>query len=349
MHPVTRLPSRITDLAIIDVRLDGATQSRAGLNDEQIASYAEKVTAGVEFPPLVVFYDGESYWLADGFHRVHGYVHAGRQRIPCDVRQGTQRDAILFGVGANDDHGLPRTRADKRRAVGLLLSDEEWSGKSDRWIAQACKVNHELVGSMRAETTGGSASSGPAVRLGRDGKTRRPPRRREPEEQQHPMTDAHDTEPAPPPNLRVVSGEIQPREPRNQTRRELQTIEFDERIRPLLNDGLAVYEIAKQLGLPQHKVQSAKRRLLAGAERKNPLESLANFAVEFSDTWEDALSNTEHLWPQATEAELLDLIEKLENLIISTKNLLRPLRKNAAEKGRANEQKPVRETPTNAD
>ena len=27
---------------------------------------------GAEFPPLIVFFDGATYWLADGFHRYYG-------------------------------------------------------------------------------------------------------------------------------------------------------------------------------------------------------------------------------------------------------------------------------------
>lgn len=44
---------------------------------------------------------------------------------------------------------LQRTREDKRRAVMTLLSDPEWSQWSDRKIAEACKVGHTLVSSMR--------------------------------------------------------------------------------------------------------------------------------------------------------------------------------------------------------
>jgi hypothetical protein len=32
---------------------------------------------GRNSPPVVVFYDGTSYWLADGFHRVKAAEQAG--------------------------------------------------------------------------------------------------------------------------------------------------------------------------------------------------------------------------------------------------------------------------------
>jgi len=97
-----------------------------------VAEYAEHIES---LPPVVVFYDGTAYWLADGFHRVAAHVKAGRESVLADVRQGHRRDAILHSVGANAAHGLRRTNADKRRAVEILLRDEEWSGWSNVVIA----------------------------------------------------------------------------------------------------------------------------------------------------------------------------------------------------------------------
>jgi hypothetical protein len=55
-------------------------------------------------------------------------------------RPGTQRDAVLFGIGANSVHGLPRTKAGKR-AVALVLADPEWSQWSDREIGRRCQLS----------------------------------------------------------------------------------------------------------------------------------------------------------------------------------------------------------------
>jgi hypothetical protein len=59
------------------------------------------------------------------------------------------RDALLYSVSANSAHGLPRTNADKRKAVALLLADSEWSRWSDREIGRHCQVNNKVVGRMR--------------------------------------------------------------------------------------------------------------------------------------------------------------------------------------------------------
>lgn len=147
--------------------MDGGTQSRAALSEDAIADYAAAYGAKATMPPVVVFRDrdGQS-WLADGFHRCYGAQRAGLDAIAADVREGTQRDAILYAVGANAQHGLRRTNADKRRAVEILLRDAEWSAKSDRWIATATGVHHETVAATRAEL----AISPTERRKGRDGK-----------------------------------------------------------------------------------------------------------------------------------------------------------------------------------
>ena len=90
--------------------------------------------------------DGTEHWLGDGFHRYFGHKHAGRESILADIRQGTRRDAILFACGANSEHGLRRTNADKRKAVTLLLQDEEWSARK---IAERCAVSPGFVDEVK--------------------------------------------------------------------------------------------------------------------------------------------------------------------------------------------------------
>jgi hypothetical protein len=87
----------------------------------------------------------------DGFHRYFAKQRNRRDKFACEVRPGTKRDAILHAVGANAEHGLKRTDADKRRAVNILLDDPEWSQWSGREIARQCKVSESLVRTMRAE------------------------------------------------------------------------------------------------------------------------------------------------------------------------------------------------------
>lgn len=136
-------------LELDQIRTNGGTQSRVELNQETVAEYAQAFTAGASFPPVVVFFDGANYWLADGFHRYFGARDAGESAIEAEIITGTQRDAVLYSLKANATHGLRRTNADKRKAVETLLKDAEWATWSDRKIAEVCGVGHPLVAAIR--------------------------------------------------------------------------------------------------------------------------------------------------------------------------------------------------------
>ena len=136
-------------IELASVRIDGGTQPRARIDENLVSEYAAAMQAGESFPAVVVFRDGVDTWLADGFHRFHAARKSGATSILASVRTGTLRDAILFSVGANSDHGLRRTNEDKRRSVMTLLNDAEWAKWSDREIARRCGVSDVLVASHR--------------------------------------------------------------------------------------------------------------------------------------------------------------------------------------------------------
>lgn len=136
-------------IRLSEIRLDGGTQPRANMNQEVVSEYAEYLMDGVKMPGLTVFHDGKYYWLADGFHRYFAHKKADIKEAECDVRQGSLRDAVLYSVGANDNHGLRRSNEDKRRAVITLLEDIEWSDWADREIARQCRVSVMTVGRIK--------------------------------------------------------------------------------------------------------------------------------------------------------------------------------------------------------
>lgn len=139
------------NLSLEKIKIDGGTQSRAKIQEATVAEYADAMKEGAVFPPVTVFHDGAEYFLADGFHRYFAAKKAGSPGIKCDIREGTLRDAVLFSLGANHDHGLPRTSADKRKAVLSMLQDEEWKTWSDRDVARQCRVSPYLVSAIRKE------------------------------------------------------------------------------------------------------------------------------------------------------------------------------------------------------
>ena len=144
----------VLKLSIKAIRTDGGTQLRAASSAATIADYALEIGRGAVFPPIIVYHDDEHYWLADGFHRVEAHRTAGRDEIEAEVRQGSQRDAILYAAFANADHGLRRTTEDKKNAVLALLRDPEWRQWSDRSIALNVKVDHKTVAKYRRELNG---------------------------------------------------------------------------------------------------------------------------------------------------------------------------------------------------
>jgi ParB-like nuclease domain len=141
---------QIVTLALNLIRRDGGTQTRVAVDQSTVEEYAENMKEGIIFPPVVVFYDGQDYWLSDGFHRVLAAELIGQPQIPAEVKQGSRRDAILESVGANAAHGLRRTNADKRQAVLTLFQDPEWANWSDRSIAKRTNTTHPFVAKIRA-------------------------------------------------------------------------------------------------------------------------------------------------------------------------------------------------------
>ena len=137
------------EINIDKIQTDGGTQPRAELDEEVIEEYAEQMKNGDRFPALLVYNDGENYWLTDGFHRYHAHKWAGAELVRCRIKQGTRREAVLESVGVNAKHGLRRTNADKRRAATKLLEDEEWGKWSNYEIARQCNVSEPFIRGLR--------------------------------------------------------------------------------------------------------------------------------------------------------------------------------------------------------
>lgn len=143
-------------ISLRDIRIDGGTQSRVELNNTTVEEYSEAMADGVQFPPVVVFFDGASHWLADGFHRYFGADQAGLEEIAADVRKGTLLDAQLFSFGVNADHGLRRSNADKRKAVTGALNHPVSCKWSNNQIAKHCGVSDKTVAAVRDSHFGNS-------------------------------------------------------------------------------------------------------------------------------------------------------------------------------------------------
>jgi len=66
----------------------------------------------------------ESYFLADGMHRLEGARAFGLREIPADVRKGSRRDALLYAVNFPELRQAlevaAKTSEDARKALALI-------------------------------------------------------------------------------------------------------------------------------------------------------------------------------------------------------------------------------------
>ncbi len=154
MTDVATLTRKIDQLPIAAIIADPECQLRAACSSVTVQEYSEALAAGATFPPVIVFSDGDSYWLSDGFHRFEAHQSAGLAEINAEIRDGGLRDAKLFAAGANADHGLRRTQADKRSAILVLLTDPEWRDWSDKEIARRTATSDKTVAKVRRELSG---------------------------------------------------------------------------------------------------------------------------------------------------------------------------------------------------
>jgi hypothetical protein len=122
------------------------------------------MAGGATFPPIDVFKIDGCYFLADGWHRYHAVSKCQQDYIQANIHKGAAEDALSFALKANQNHGVRRTNADKRRAVQVAL--EQWPDLSSRALGELCGVSHEFVQAMRHVSTVDTS----ATRKGADGK-----------------------------------------------------------------------------------------------------------------------------------------------------------------------------------
>lgn len=188
----------IEELAVSLLRQDGGTQPRAFINSNTRDEYAESLANGIRLPPALVFYDGENYWLADGFHRVEAAKQNGLGTFPCEVRQGTREDAQWESFGANKTHGLPRTNSDKQRAVEAALKHPMAVTKSNVQIAEHCGVAESYIRKVKGGGIFAQSEDGKKT-VTRNGKTYTQRTEKIGKSKKQKTAPETDSQPAPPP------------------------------------------------------------------------------------------------------------------------------------------------------
>lgn len=138
-------------LKLSDIRLDGDTQMRVEINSNTVTDYAEAMKLGAKFNPMVVYFDGNDSWLANGFHRYAAYKQNGILEAECEVVEGTLEDAQFYAIGANSTNGLRLTPPDIKKGVFRLLGHATWGTMSNNAIGKHMNISPMTVGRYRKE------------------------------------------------------------------------------------------------------------------------------------------------------------------------------------------------------
>jgi hypothetical protein len=144
----------IKQIEISKIRIDGETQPREHIDYEAVDDYRDSLIGGDKFPPIVLFFDGSDYWLADGFHRYHAIEQTEATTISAKVHKGSVIDARWYSYSANITNGLRRTNADKQRSVSLALGHPKSKELTSRQIARHCGVDHQTVENWKMKASG---------------------------------------------------------------------------------------------------------------------------------------------------------------------------------------------------
>ncbi len=161
--------SQLKTLPLDRIRTDGDTQPRAVLDMFVVVDYAADIEAGAEFPPGEAVFDGEDYWLWDGFHRKAALAKAGKTTMEVNVVAGSLDDARWLALGANKSHGLRRCKADIEKAIKKAL--ELRPDTPDGEIANHIGVARTTILNHRHQLESTCQIDKSPARTGRDGRT----------------------------------------------------------------------------------------------------------------------------------------------------------------------------------
>lgn len=156
-------------VSLASIELDTSIQCRASIDTATVNEYAERMTEGDKFPPVILFGTRSNCWIADGWHRVLARLQLGDETIGGELREGGRDEALRWALSANALHGQRRTNADKRRCVEIAL--REFGDLSSRALGTLCGVDHKTVAAVRSN---GEVPQSITTTDGRQYPTRRP-------------------------------------------------------------------------------------------------------------------------------------------------------------------------------
>jgi ParB-like chromosome segregation protein Spo0J len=158
-------PSGVIHVPLVDLRSEPTVRFCA-VDQGHVAALAEVPD---RWPPILV--RTSSMAILDGLHRVEAARRLGLSRIRATLFEGTEEEAFVEAVRRNNEHGLPLSLPERRRAARRLLAMSP--ERSDRAIAGICGLDHKTIGRLRLEFPRLSSSDSEVeVRVGRDQRVR---------------------------------------------------------------------------------------------------------------------------------------------------------------------------------
>jgi len=134
-----------------------------GEDAEHVRTLAD---SGAALPPILVHMPSRK--IIDGMHRLQAAILRGEKEIEARLFHGNETDGFLLSVTANIQHGLPLSQNDRMAAAKrIFLIHPEWS---DRMVAIVVGLSGKRIAVLRRQMAGHTPQ--PAVRIGRDGRSR---------------------------------------------------------------------------------------------------------------------------------------------------------------------------------
>jgi hypothetical protein len=140
---------KVSEVPIGLIRTNGGTQYRECINDLTMQDYLAAMKDSVEFPPIETVFDGNVYWVTDGFHRLAAYSRLGRPFMEVSYINGTLADAQLLALSANAAHGLPRNQLTKKRIALEAIKNPAFKDSSSYEIAKFCGLSEPFIRGLR--------------------------------------------------------------------------------------------------------------------------------------------------------------------------------------------------------
>jgi ParB-like chromosome segregation protein Spo0J len=161
--PRAESDERIAQNVSVDMLQPGYSPRLNGVDLKHIQLLAE---SDGPLPPILVHRG--TMRVIDGAHRLQAALLKGEQTVDVIFFDGTDDDAFVAAIEANNAHGLPLTLADRQAAAARVLASHP--DRSDRWTAAVVGLAVGTVGAIRAraEPNGRKVTA----RTGRDGRVR---------------------------------------------------------------------------------------------------------------------------------------------------------------------------------